>query len=42
MGHGRLHGVMERDGTLISLVARHLQDYSHWLDGLRTPSRDFH
>ncbi|NRB71314.1 MAG: error-prone DNA polymerase, partial [Xanthomonadales bacterium] len=37
----RVDGVLESDGAVQHLIARRLEDYSHMLDNLRTPSRDF-
>ena len=36
------HGVIERDGDVVHLVARRLLDYSVLLGPLTAPSRDFH
>lgn len=35
-------GVIERDGDVIHVVAKHLEDHSHLLGRLKTKSRDFH
>jgi len=35
-------GVIERDGEVVHLVARHLVDHSALLGALSAPSRDFH
>jgi error-prone DNA polymerase len=37
-----VHGVIERDGDVVHLVARRLLDYSVLLGPLTAPSRDFH
>jgi error-prone DNA polymerase len=37
-----VHGVVERDGDVVHLVARRLFDHSALLGGLVTASRDFH
>jgi error-prone DNA polymerase len=37
-----VHGVVERDGEVVHLVARRLLDYSGLLGPLAAPSRDFH
>jgi error-prone DNA polymerase len=37
-----VHGVIERDGEVVHLVARRLVDYSALLGPLTAPSRDFH
>jgi error-prone DNA polymerase len=37
-----VHGVVERDGEVVHLVARRLVDYSALLGPLAVPSRDFH
>jgi len=37
-----VHGVVERDGDVVHLVARRLVDYSALLGPLAAPSRDFH
>jgi error-prone DNA polymerase len=37
-----VHGVVERDGDVVHLVARRLLDYSGLLGPLAAPSRDFH
>jgi error-prone DNA polymerase len=37
-----VHGVIERDGEVVHLVARRLLDYSMLLGPLAAPSRDFH
>jgi len=37
-----VQGVVERDGDVVHLVARHLSDYSALLGPLAAPSRDFH
>jgi error-prone DNA polymerase len=37
-----VHGVIERDGDVVHLVARRLLDYSMLLGPLAAPSRDFH
>jgi error-prone DNA polymerase len=35
-------GVLEREGEVVHLIARHLEDHSRLLGGLSVPSRDFH
>jgi len=37
-----VHGVMERQGEVVHLIARHLVDHSALLGKLETASRDFH
>ena len=37
-----VHGVVERDGDVVHLVARRLVDHSALLGPLAAPSRDFH
>jgi error-prone DNA polymerase len=37
-----VHGVIEREGTVVHLVARRLVDHSALLGRLVTVSRDFH
>jgi error-prone DNA polymerase len=37
-----VHGVIERDGEVVHLVARRLEDYSRLLGPLAAASRDFH
>jgi error-prone DNA polymerase len=37
-----VHGVIERDGEVVHLVARRLLDCSSMLGPLSAPSRDFH
>jgi error-prone DNA polymerase len=37
-----VHGVVERDGEVVHLVARRLVDYSELLGPLAAASRDFH
>jgi hypothetical protein len=33
---------VQREGSVIHLIAKRLRDYSHLLGRLTTPSRDFH
>ncbi|RKP50589.1 error-prone DNA polymerase [Trinickia fusca] len=44
LGAGLLgvHGVLQREGEVVHLVARRLEDYSAWLGELDVASRDFH
>jgi error-prone DNA polymerase len=37
-----VHGVLERQGEVVHLIAKRLIDYSALLGGLKTSSRDFH
>ncbi|MSQ51385.1 MAG: error-prone DNA polymerase [Betaproteobacteria bacterium] len=37
-----VHGVLEREGEVVHLIARKLVDHSAWLGELKTSSRDFH
>ena len=37
-----VHGVLEREGEVVHLIARKLVDHSAWLGKLNTRSRDFH
>ncbi len=37
-----VHGMLERDGEVVHLIAGRLTDHSELLGGLLTPSRDFH
>ncbi|HEV3105258.1 MAG TPA: error-prone DNA polymerase, partial [Trinickia sp.] len=37
-----VHGVVQREGEVVHLVARRLDDYSKWLGELAVSSRDFH
>ena len=37
-----VHGVIEREGEVVHLVAGRLVDHSHLLGRLTTRSRDFH
>ena len=35
-------GIVQRESSVLHLIAKKLEDYSHWLDDLQTKSRDFH
>jgi len=37
-----VHGVLEREGEVVHLIARRLVDHSALLGKLATSSRDFH
>ena len=37
-----VQGIIEREQQVVHLIAGRLVDYSHWLGGLDTRSRDFH
>ncbi|MBT6273086.1 MAG: error-prone DNA polymerase, partial [Chromatiales bacterium] len=37
-----VHGIVEREGKVVHLIAGRLRDYSRWLGQLTTRSRDFH
>jgi error-prone DNA polymerase len=37
-----VHGVVQREGEVVHVVARRLEDYSAWLGELAVSSRDFH
>ncbi len=38
----KVHGILEREGEVIHIIAGRLEDLSHRLDALATRSRDFH
>ncbi len=38
----KVHGILEREGEVIHIIAGRLEDLSHRLDALSTRSRDFH
>ena len=35
-------GIVQRESSVLHLIAKKLEDYSHWLKNLQTKSRDFH
>ena len=37
-----VRGQLQRENNVVHVIARQLQDYSHWLGKLNAKSRDFH